>query len=115
MPDITIIINDPPYGSERAYNALRLANSLIKREEEIIIFLMGDAVVCGKSGQKTPDGFYNVERMLKPIVRRGRVLPFGTCMDARAISVAEIIDGCKRRTLEELTELTISSKKVLVF
>lgn len=115
MPDITIIINDPPYGSERTYNALRLANSLIKGEEEIIIFLMGDAAVCGKTGQKTPDGFYNIERMLKPIIRRGSVMLCGTCMDARGIRDEDLIEGCKRSTLAELTELTISSKKVLVF
>ncbi|MCC6544834.1 MAG: DsrE family protein [Nitrospirae bacterium] len=115
MPEITIIINDPPYGSEKAYNALRLANSLNKREEEVIIFLMGDAVVCGKSGQKTPDGFYNIERMLKPIIRRGKVLLCVTCMDARGIREEDLIEGCRKSTLEELTELSISSKKVLVF
>src|SRR4030066_1137315 len=115
MPDITIIINDPPYGSERAYNALRLGNSLIKGEEEIVIFLMGDAVVCGKAGQKTPDGFYNIERMLKPIVRRGQVLLCGTCMDARGMTEDEMAEGCSMSTLDELTELTIHSDKVLIF
>lgn len=87
----------------------------MKREEKVIIFLTGDAVVCGKTGQKTPDGFYNIERMLKPIIRRGRVLLCITCMDARGIREEDLVEGCKRSTLEELTELTISSKKVLVF
>ena len=66
---ITIIINDPPYGTERPYNALRLANSLIKREGvSVTVFLMGDSVTCAKAGQKTPDGYYNIERMLKPVI-----------------------------------------------
>jgi hypothetical protein len=30
-------------------------------------------VACAKQGQKTPDGFYNVERMLKSLARRGEV------------------------------------------
>ena len=116
MPDFTIIINDPPYGSERPYNALRLANSLIKKEDiRVTVFLMGDAVTCAGKGQKTPDGYYNIERMLKPVVRRGQVLLCGTCMDARGMKEENIAEGCKRSTLDELTDLTISSDKVLVF
>jgi uncharacterized protein involved in oxidation of intracellular sulfur len=69
-----IIINDGPYGNERAYNALRLALNLVKRSELTIrVFLTGDGVACAKKGQKTPDGFYNIERMLKSLVRRGEV------------------------------------------
>lgn len=116
MSDFTIIINDPPYGSERPYNALRLANSLIKKEDiRVTVFLMGDAVTCAGKGQKTPDGYYNIERMLKPVVRRGRVLLCGTCMDARGMKEENMAEGCKRSTLDELTDLTISSDKVLVF
>lgn len=76
---------------------------------------MGDAVTCAGSGQKTPDGYYNIERMLKPVVRRGRVLLCGTCMDARGMKEESMAEGCKRSTLDELTDLTISSDKVLVF
>lgn len=69
-----IIINDGPYGNERVYNALRLALNLVKRPEAAVrIFLIGDGVACARQGQKTPDGFYNVERMLKSLARRGEV------------------------------------------
>jgi uncharacterized protein involved in oxidation of intracellular sulfur len=72
--NILFIINDGPYGTERAYNALRLALNLVKRPEVTVrVFLTGDGVVCAKKGQKTPDGFYNVERMLKSLARRGEV------------------------------------------
>jgi uncharacterized protein involved in oxidation of intracellular sulfur len=72
--NILFIINDGPYGNERAYNALRLALNLVKRSEAAVrVFLTGDGVACAKKGQKTPDGFYNVERMFKPLVRRGEV------------------------------------------
>lgn len=72
--NILFIINDGPYGNERAYNALRLAMSVVKRPEATVrVFLTGDGVACAKQGQKTPDGFYNIERMLKPLVRRGEV------------------------------------------
>jgi hypothetical protein len=67
------IVNDPPYGTERAYNALRLAISLIKREgEEVRLFLIADAAACAKTGQTVPQGYYNVERMMKAFRTRGR-------------------------------------------
>ncbi len=69
-----LIVNDAPYGNERPYNALRLALNLVKRPEASVrVFLMGDGVNCAVRGQKTPDGYYNVERMLQSIVRRGEV------------------------------------------
>ena len=68
------IINDSPYGNERPYNALRLALNLVKREDASVrVFLLGDGVNCALAGQKTPEGYYNVERMLKPLAKRGEV------------------------------------------
>ena len=67
-----IILNDPPYGTERSYNGLRLANALSKGEDdEVRVFLISDAVACGKRSQQTPNGFYNLERMLKVATRQG--------------------------------------------
>ncbi len=72
--NILFIINDGPYGTERAYNALRLAMTVAKRSETSVrVFLVGDGVVCARKGQKTPDGYYNIERMLKSLARRGEV------------------------------------------
>ena len=69
-----VIINDSPYGSERAYNALRLALNLVKRPQVAVrLYLIGDGVSCAHQGQKTPDGYYNVERMIKSLARRGEV------------------------------------------
>jgi uncharacterized protein involved in oxidation of intracellular sulfur len=68
------IVNDSPYGNERPYNALRLALNLIKRPEvHVRVFMMGDGVNCALAGQKTPDGYYNVERVLKSLAQRGEV------------------------------------------
>lgn len=72
--DILFVINDGPYGNERAYNALRLALNVAKREGVAVrVFLTGDGVQCARHAQKTPDGYYNVERMLKALARRGEV------------------------------------------
>ena len=69
-----IVINDGPYGSERAYNALRLALNLVKRPEAAVrIYLIGDGVACARRNQKTPEGFYNVGRMVKSLAGRAEV------------------------------------------
>jgi uncharacterized protein involved in oxidation of intracellular sulfur len=68
------IINDSPYGNERPYNGLRLALNLVKRPDASVrVFLIGDGVNCAIAGQKTPEGYYNVERMLKSLAKRGEV------------------------------------------
>ena len=69
-----LIINDGPYGNERSYNGLRLALNLVKRPVATVrVFLTGDGVACARRGQTTPDGYYNVERMVKSLARRGQV------------------------------------------
>jgi uncharacterized protein involved in oxidation of intracellular sulfur len=112
------IINDPPYGTERVYNAPRLAHALAKKGSaaDITIFSMADAVLAAKGGQRTPEGFYNVERMLKRVLAaNGRLLPCGACMDARGVGEAELMDGARRSTMDELAAATIDADKVLVF
>ncbi len=112
------ILNDPPYGTERTYNGVRLAANLLKNHEgqEVVVFLMGDAVSAATAGQKTPNGYYNLERMLKGLVNRGgKILLCGTCMDARGLKETELQDGCCRSSLDELTAETVAADKVLVF
>ena len=70
---VHIIVNDGPYGNERAYNALRLGLNLVKRQVAVRLFLIGDGVGCARRGQQTPDGYYNVERMIRSLARRGEV------------------------------------------
>lgn len=100
--DILIIANDPPYGTERLYNALRLAAALLKNESNHVrVFLMGDAVSGAKAGQKTPEGYYNIERMLRRVLTRGEVLLCGTCLDARALGTEELMPDTRRSTMDE--------------
>ena len=80
------------------------------------VFLMADAVIAAKAGQKTPDGYYNMERMLKRVLSgKGEVLLCGTCMDARGLSEADMMEGVRRSTMDELAATTIAADKVLVF
>ena len=111
------IVNHPPYGTEYAFNALRLANTLSNRDgQKVRLFLQGDAVLCAKKGQEVPKGFYNLERMLKIAWSRDvQVGACSTCMDARGLTDEELADGLERSTMEELADWTIWADKVLVF
>jgi uncharacterized protein involved in oxidation of intracellular sulfur len=115
---VLFIINDPPYGTERVYDALRLALVLLKKDPsaQVTVFLMADAVLAAKAEQKTPEGYYNVERMLKRVVAsKGTVLLCGTCMDARGIGDKELIEAARRSTMDELAAATVQADKVLIF
>lgn len=91
-----ILLNDPPYGTERSYNGLRLAGAM--------------------SGQTTPQGYYNLGRMLQVVSgNRGEVGVCGSCMDARGIRHTELLEGTKRSTVEELANWVPWANHVLVF
>ena len=110
------ILNDPPYGTERSYNAARLARTLLNANEEVRVFLMGDAAACAAAGQKVPQGYYNLGDMLGGVIRRnGEISVCGTCMDARGMAEERLIDGARRGTMDILTEWTQWAGKVLVF
>jgi uncharacterized protein involved in oxidation of intracellular sulfur len=117
MAKTLFILNDAPYGTERSYNALRLAGALSKREgEEVKLFLVGDAASCAKAHQKVPQGYYNVEVMLRGAARHGAEIGVcGTCIDARGITEAELTEGSHRSTLDQLADWTQWADKTLVF
>ncbi len=117
MAKILFILNDPPYGTERSYNGLRLAGALSKREgAQVKVFLVGDAASCAKANQKVPAGYYNVEVMLRGAAKHGaEVGVCGTCMDARGIAETDLAEGSHRSTLEQLTDWTEWADKTIVF
>lgn len=114
---ILIVLNEPAYGNERTYNGLRLALSLAKAEEvELRVFLMGDSVTAAKPGQKTPEGYYNLERMLKGLTaKQVPIGTCGTCLDARGMTDEPLADGANRSSMAELTAWTIWADKVVTF
>ena len=116
--NILLIINDAPYGTEKAYNALRMAMTLQKEHADVTlqIFLMADVVTCALPGQNTPQGYYNVERMLKAVIHRGgQVKACGTCCDARGLKAVPLLEGVEISTMSELCQWTVAADKVLTF
>jgi len=117
MAKTLFILNDPPYGTERSYNGLRLAGSLAKHEgEQVRVFLIGEGAACAHGHQKVPQGHYSIEVMLKAVTKHGgEVGVCASCMDARGIGDAELVEGTRRSSMDELTSWTCEADRVLVF
>jgi len=118
MKKVLILINDAPYGTEKAYNGLRLAMQIQKDYEEtdLCVFLMADAVTCALPDQNTPNGYYNIERMLKAVLmKKGKVKLCGSCAEARGIKELKLVEGAEMSTMKELTQYTIESDRVITF
>ncbi|MCL8206762.1 MAG: DsrE family protein [Actinomycetia bacterium] len=115
--NILVVVNDPPYGSERPYNALRHANALGKRPDVTVrLFLIADAVQCARRGQNPPAGYYNLERMLTIAVRQGaEIAACGSCLDARGLNREDLLDGVHRGSMEQLADWTLWADRVVVY
>jgi uncharacterized protein involved in oxidation of intracellular sulfur len=115
---ILIIINDAPYGTEKPYNALRMAMTIQKEDEstEVRIFLMADAATAALPNQNTPQGYYNIERMIRSVISKGgKVKICGTCAEARGIKDLKLIEGAEISTMKELVQWMVDSDKTLTF
>lgn len=117
MSRILLVLNDPPYGTERTWNGLRMAGELARTEGvELRVFCFGDAVGCAVAGQMVPDGYYHLDRMVSSVLRHGgEVGCCGTCMDARAIADGALVEGARRGTLKQAAEWAIWADKVIAF
>lgn len=118
---ILFALHDPPYGTERTYNGIRWARQMLEANREgdgagneVKVFLFADAVVSVMSGQKTPNGYYNIASMLKALAGKGAVIGIcGTCLDARGITDDMIVKGAHRSSMAELAEWTTRADQVI--
>lgn len=114
---ILVLINDAPYGTEKFYNACRLAMQVQKDHgTEVLVFLMADAVTGALENQNTPQGYYNIERMLKAIINNGgKVKLCGGCIDSRGLAELKYIEGCEKSSMKELAQWSVETDKVFTF
>ncbi len=118
METLTMILNSPPYGSEKVWNGLRLALTSVSGivDLRVNVFLLGDAVVAAKKGQNTPEGYYNLEKMLRDLLERGgKVAACGTCLRARGLTKEDLVEGVETGAMSGLAHWIEESQKVLSF
>ena len=112
------LINDAPYGTEKFYNACRLAMTIQKEhtEAEVNVFLMADSVTGALVNQNTSQGYYNIERMLKAIINKGgKVKLCGGCIDACGVAELQFIESCERSNMSDLAQWSVDADKVFTF
>jgi uncharacterized protein involved in oxidation of intracellular sulfur len=109
------VMHDPPYGTERTYNGVRWAREMLdKGDNEVKVFLFGDAVVATMDGQKTPDGFYNLGSMIHSLAGKGAAIgSCGACLDARGVAEDMVVKGTHRSSMAELAAWTVWADKVI--
>lgn len=118
METLTLIINEAPYGDEKVWNALRLALTLNSAAigMKVNVFLLGDAVNAAKKGQETPEGYYNVEEMLRSLIEHGaKVAACGTCLNARGLTKEDLVEGIQQGSMIMLSQWIKESSRVLSF
>jgi uncharacterized protein involved in oxidation of intracellular sulfur len=116
MDALTIVIQDAPYGSEKAYNAFRYASALLANQVNVNLFLLADGVGAAKRGQKTPTGYYNTASMLGELIAKGaKVKTCGTCCAARGLDQQELIEGVEIGRMIDLAQWTKESDSVVTF
>jgi uncharacterized protein involved in oxidation of intracellular sulfur len=115
--NVLLILNDPPYGTERSFNGLRLAGSLAKRDPTAVrVFLIGDGVGCAVGGQNVPNGYYHLDRMIQSAAHHGAEIGCcGTCLDARGFPDTLLVDGARRSSLDELTDWVVWADQTITF
>jgi uncharacterized protein involved in oxidation of intracellular sulfur len=116
MDTMTLIIQEPPYGTEKAWNALRLAQALLTQDTQVKIFLLGDSVGMAKMGQEVPGGYYNLGKMLEPLTEKGvEVKACTTCCKARGLKAGDLIKGVEIGGMTDLARWTKDSRQVITF
>jgi uncharacterized protein involved in oxidation of intracellular sulfur len=110
------VLHDPPYGTERTYNGIRWARQMLEADgnNEVKVFMFGDAVAATVDGQKTPNGYYNLSKMIRSLTDKGGVVGnCGSCMDARAMSDDRLVQGTHRSSMTELADWTAWADQVI--
>ncbi|MEJ5169740.1 MAG: DsrE family protein [Fimbriimonadales bacterium] len=118
MRSVTIILTEAGYGTDRPYNALRLASALEEGSTpaKVRLFLMCDAVAIGLQGQSAPSDDLNLGRRIEGLLAKGaEVSVCGLCAELRGLAGARWIDGVRMGSMPELAAWISDSDTVLSF
>jgi tRNA 2-thiouridine synthesizing protein D len=116
MVTYTIIINEAPYGMERAYTGLRFARTCVFECHKVNLFLIENGVYLAKKGQKPSSNQPNLGEFLEDLIKDGaEVKVCVACIQARGLAESDLIAGVKIAALNELVEWTTNSDKIVVF
>lgn len=94
---------------EKAWNAVRFANTALKKTHEVKLFLMGEAVECESLSHER----FDVQAQLKEFVElKGTVLACGTCLKSRGMEGSDV---CPISTMIDCLKMVEWADKILTF
>ncbi len=123
MATITVIVGEPAYGKQRVYTTLRFALAALSQGHRVNLFILEDAVLAAKKGQKPTefpgvlDGHMpNCEELIKAVIRQGaKVKACGVCVKERGITQNELVKGVEIAGMPALVDWVVESDKVIGF
>lgn len=131
-----IVLNDLPYKTDKAFNALRMADTAVSVGARVSIFLLGDSVYLARKDQAPPEGSPNLEDMTLNLLEKGVEFKLcTTCVNSRGfepkddevsscflgakanggLAPADIITGAQMSTMVELVNLVDTREKIVSF
>jgi tRNA 2-thiouridine synthesizing protein D len=122
MAAITVVLGDPPYGTQRPYTALRFSLAALREGHQANLFLLEDAVFAAKREQQPPDmpvgdaGMPNCEELLQAAIQEGlRVKACTVCCVERGLKLEEITEGVDRGSMIDLVNWVVESDRTVFF
>lgn len=110
-----LVLTEPGHGSDRPYNALRLAAALMARGCGVRVFLMCDAVGCALDLQTAPEEHNLADRLRKLLEAGAEVKLCGLCVETRGLQSGRFVEGVAMGSMADLAEWVEQSDKVLAF
>ena len=113
-----IIFNRSPYdGTDVAWNGLRLAEQLRQLDLEVRIFLMNDSVDLARDASKPPEGYFDLQEMLKDLIAKNvAVKVCGTCKARCGIHKGKpYFEGTQEAKITELADWVKQADRIITF
>ena len=115
MSKIAVMIFEAPYGSEKAYTALRFALTALVDGHEVTTILIENGVLNGKKGQKPADYPNHLEYLDNAIEEGLKVIACGVCCNARGIAQDDLTKGITIVGMHEIVQACADSNQVVTF
>ncbi|OPY29135.1 MAG: DsrE/DsrF-like family protein [Methanocella sp. PtaU1.Bin125] len=112
---ITIIIGDAPYGTERAFSALRFVLAALLQELNVNIFLIENGVYTGMNKQAPADYPSDSNLLIDAIGKGAVVKACMPCCKARGITLDDLVDGIQMGTINDLVGFVVNSDRTIFF
>ncbi len=120
---VNVIVTQPPYGKEDAYSAIPMAASQVAAGNEASLIYVSGGVHSIVKGQKTGYGdlavwYKDVPTVEAEITKNIELVSFYALdrdITKRNIADSEIINGIKKISLSDLTDMILEADVNLVF